>query len=190
MILVHAIGCSEKSTSGLVKTSTDNEFLSEQYNHFEGGILYTDIELGLDLLWNASFKNGRLYKENIGFFIDGGLLILPNRNNTRTSSSYSSVYCFTKDNKLFVEFNGNYVQVLGIIHTHPDEWGIQTPTNKHDYQFSYLGIHNYIISKYDLFDAYKAANGMELYDRLGTRKNYSAIPFVKSDIEKVIVVSN
>lgn len=182
------MGCSERTT--LSRPAHDKEFVSEVYNHFEGGVLFTDIDLGLTVLWLASFKHGHMYKENLGFFVDGGLLISPNKYNSRRRSSFNALYTFPKDGKLFVEYNGSDLQVLGIIHTHPDKGGIQTPTPGSDYQFGYLGIHNYVITKNDLFVAYKDSNGDELYERLGGRNSYSSIPIINVKANDILIASN
>ncbi len=187
ILLVHILGCSDKTLLKVTQESDKREFLSEGYNHFEGGVLFTDTEEGLSVLWRSSFKYGRVYKENLGFFLEAGLLILPNYRNTQNSSAYNVMHIFSQDNKLFVAFHGTYLEVLGIIHSHPDRSGIQTPTPGRDYPFGYLGIHNYVMSKYDLFDAYKDCKGIESFKRLGPRNSYANIPLIKSN--KAIVAS-
>jgi hypothetical protein len=153
------------------------ESVSASYNHFEGGVLFSDVEQGLDILWDASFDGRRIYKENLGMFINGGLLIMPNRDNTRTSAVISSLPTIVKDNKLFVLYNGEYVAVEGIIHTHPDTYSVREPAPRSDYQYCSLGLHSYIMGSYDLIDAMKTRKGDERFTRLGPRKSYNKIPW-------------
>jgi hypothetical protein len=190
VLLMHVFGCLVKTTVAFGQASRGKEFLSETYNHFEGGVLFTDIDSGLTVLWQASFKHGRVYKENLGFFVEGGLLIFPNRHNTRHSSSFSELYTFAKDGKLFVAYNGSDLRVLGIIHTHPDKGEIQEPTSGNDYQFSYLGIYNYILSTHNLFIAQKNSYGVEAFERLGARNNYSSIPIINVKADEILIASN
>ena len=146
------------------------QFLSEDYRHFEGGVLFTDLEQGFDVLWYASFKHGRIYKENAAFLIPEGLLILPNSKNTTTAAQLSTLPLQTIENRLNVFFNGEYVPVLAIIHTHIV--GVAEPSPRTDFQYGYLGIHNYVMGFTDIFDAYKNESGSELYQRVGGRAAY------------------
>jgi hypothetical protein len=158
-----------------------DEFLSLSYNHFEGGVFFSNVELGLNVLWKASFKKNNAYKENIGFFIPGGFLILPNMENTYNRGTLSALPTQVKDGNLFVWYKSTFLKVLGIIHTHPDIYSVPMPSPKNDYQYCYLGIHNYIMDHKNLFDAYKDSRGIECYKRLGTRSDYYRIPFVYPD---------
>lgn len=176
VLLVTITACSNNTIKQNADSRQKEIFLSEQYEHFNNGVLFPDVEMGLNVLWEASFMAGRAYKENLGFFVPGGLLILPNKDNTIHSSRLSALPVFSRDGKLFVEHQGFHLEVYGIIHTHPDEWGISGPTPTSDFQFSYLGIHNYILCHYDLLDAYRDVKGNETYVRLGARNAYSKIP--------------
>jgi hypothetical protein len=162
---------SPKSSKGAVQS------VSASYNHFEGGVLFSDVERGLDVLWEASFDGKRIFRENLGMFINGGLLILPNRKNTRSSAVISSLPTIVKDNKLFVLYNGEYTAVFGIIHTHPDSYHVREPAPRYDYQYCSLGLHSYVMGCYDLLDAMKAPDGEERFARLGPRKSYDKIPW-------------
>lgn len=168
IILIEISGCSNKT---LIKASP---FLSESYHHFEGGVLFTEIDLGLSVLWNASFKNGRPYKENLGLLVPGGLFILPNKNNTVRSSRFEVILTI-QENKLYMESGGMILPVLAIIHTHPDFVAVSEPTPKMDYQYAYLGIHNYIISANHLYDAYHDSYGNDIFERYSPTRLTSTI---------------
>lgn len=159
-----------------------NEFLSLSYNHFKDGVLFTDIQTGLEVLWSASFNDGQVYKENLGVFIPAGLLIFPNTGNTPRSSKLSALPQVIRDKKLFVLFNGEFHEVLAIIHSHPDLNSLPMPSPQRDYQFCYLGIHNYVMDFNNLFDAFKNDRGEEIFVRLGTRTAYTMIPFASTII--------
>jgi hypothetical protein len=176
-ILFTNVACSKKDfLSTEVKRQQKDRFPSATFNHFEDGVLFTDAEAGLNILWDASFKDGGTYKENMGYFINGGLLILPNKDNTDLTARPIVLPVKAEDGKLFVKFRNNYTQVFGIIHTHPEFHSTPGPTPRNDYQFSYLGIHNYVMNHLNLYDAYKDANGYEVYKRLGPRNAYHRIP--------------
>jgi len=159
------------------------EFTSAAYNHFEGGILFADVQEGLDILWRASFKGKNAYKENLAFFVEGGLLITPNKDNTGKSASLGALQKKVENGKLYVNFGGMFTEVLGIIHTHPCYHSLPEPSPKSDYQYCYLGIHNYVMDHRNLFDAYKDSKGGEVYRRLGARNAYDQIPF--NEVTKV-----
>ena len=172
-------GCSINRSFVQSAQSSQTSSLSTAYKHFDGGALFTDIDEGLRVLWAASFINGRPYKENLGYFIHGGILISPNFENTNRSACMTALSKQVRDGKLFVSFQGIEMEVLAIIHTHPDRQIMRTPTPGKDYQFGYMGIHNYVMSQEDLFDAYKDTSGFEVFDRLGWREQIDKIPFVK-----------
>ena len=178
--IILAASCAQKSLVPADTGKNESISLSEKYNHFKGGVLFSDVDFGLHVLWESSFSKGRVYKENLGFFVAEGLLILPNENNTRNSSSITTLSTFLFEKKLFVEFRGSYLEVLGIVHSHPDPCGVQAPTPVSDFQYAYLGIHNYIIGRSDIFDAYKNGKGVEVVEWLGNRNSYSVIPFVNA----------
>ena len=165
--------CQRNSSHNELSANEKNEFISNVYNHFEGGILFRDVEKGLDILWSASFKGKRVYKENAAFFVPDGLLILPNKENTTRSASLSALPVQIREGKLFVLFEGILMPVLGIVHTHID--GLPEPTPRNDYQYGYTGIHNYIMSYVDLFDAFKNSQGNEVYSRMGSRSSVAKI---------------
>ena len=177
MVLFTHVACSKKDfLSAEVKGQQEDRFPSASYNHFEGGVLFTDVEAGLEILWKASFKDGNAYKENLGFFVNDGLLILPNKNNTYKSSKLGALPTLTDSGKFYVKFAGTFIEVLGIIHTHPDVYSRPEPSPQNDYQYSNLGIHNYVMDHINLFDAYKNVKGYEVYKRLGPRHAYDKIP--------------
>jgi len=177
-IFLILFNCSPKEfRSGSIQSLDRDKFLSLTFNHFEGGVLFGDVELGLDVLWKASFKDGRTYKENLGYFVSEGLLILPNKNNTAERAQLNALPNRVVDNKLYVLFDDRYLEVLGIIHSHPDVFSLRMPTPRNDYPFSYLGIHNYVMGFLDLLDAYKDHGGNEVFDVLGPRNSYYRIPF-------------
>ncbi len=169
-------GCSKKEFQQTQNRQKQERFFSLTYNHFEAGVLFADVEMGLNVLWEASFINGRVYKENVGLFVPGGLLILPNKDNTRNSGRFV-LPMQVKNKKLIVHFAGDTLRVLGIIHTHPEVYALRMPAPGTDYQYSYIGIHNYVIGFMDLFDAYKNSRGIEKYTRLGPRNAYHLLPF-------------
>jgi len=166
--------CSKTISVPVVGTLNERTFLSEYYNHFEGGVLFTDVEFGLSVLWNASFKNGRVYKENLGYIVPAGLLILPNADNTRRSSRLDATL-YTDERKLYTKCLGFTMQVLAIVHTHPDKTGLSEPAPENDYQYAFIGLHNYVISTYDLYDAFYNSRGEEKFVRLGPNKSFSKI---------------
>jgi hypothetical protein len=172
-------GCSTNRKIVQPAASSQTTSLSAAYNHFDGGALFTDIDEGLRVLWAASFINGRPYKENLGYFIRGGILISPNFENTNRSACMTAMSKQVRDGKLFVSFQGIEMEVLAIIHTHPDRQIMRTPTPRNDYQFGYMGIHNYVMCQEDLFDAYIDKSGFEVFDRLGWREQTEKIHFVK-----------
>ena len=47
--------------------------------------------------------------------------------------------------KFYVKFAGTFIEVLGIIHTHPDVHSRPEPSPQNDYQYGNLGIHNYVM---------------------------------------------
>jgi hypothetical protein len=172
-VLPIAALCQRISNNSELSAIGKNEFISNVYNHFEGGILFRDVENGLDILWSASFKGKRVYKENAAFFVPDGLLILPNTENTTRSATLSALPVQIREGKVFVLFEGILMPVLGIVHTHID--GLPEPTPRNDYQYGYMGIHNYIMSYADLFDAFKNSQGNEVCNRLGSRSSVAKI---------------
>jgi len=139
--------------------------------------MFADIETGLDVLWRASFKKNNAFKENLAYFVRGGLLILPNHQNTCCSARLSALQVTVCDNELFVRFKDEWLEVFAIIHTHPERYTLPMPSPGKDYQFCYTGIHNYVMDRWNLYDAYKDSNGNECYRRLGSRADYATLPF-------------
>jgi len=182
LLLFSDMACMQKYLAGPFRDEArirhGDEFLSLSYNHFEGGIFFSNVEFGLNVLWKASFKKNNAYKENLGFFVPGGLLILPNMENTYNRAKLSALPMQLKDGYPFVWYKNTFLKVLGIIHTHPDINSEARPAPINDYQYCYLGIHNYIMDHNNLFDAYKDLRGRECYKRLGARSDYYRIPFV------------
>jgi hypothetical protein len=175
-IVVCIISCSENEFARR-PAGLPQGFISGFYNHFEGGVLFTDVAFGLDVLWEASFQNGKAYKENLGFFVPGGLVISPNKNNSLDRARMNAFYLKVVDGKLYITVEDQELQVLGIIHTHPNAQSLRMPTPRSDFQYAFMGIHNYVMGHRDLFDAYKIANGAECYKRLGPRLAYDKLPF-------------
>ena len=46
----------KKTSSPAGKHQQKDRFPSASFNHFEDGVLFTDVEAGLEVLWKASFK--------------------------------------------------------------------------------------------------------------------------------------
>jgi hypothetical protein len=67
------------------------------------------------------------------------------------------------------------MEVLAFVHTHPNSVAVNEPTSKKDYQFAYLGIHNYIISHHYFYDAFYDTYGNEVFDRHNVNHNLPAI---------------
>lgn len=177
LVIVCNVGCTEKywiRFSG-DRNSSRVVSVSEQYNNFEGGVLFHDIHQGLDILWEASFKRTISFKEHLAFFIREGVLICPNKKNTLYSASLGALPVKAEENKFLVLFDGEYREVLGIIHTHIA--GLPEPAPRNDFQYAYLSIHNYVMSYQDLYDAYKDTKGCEVTKRLGPRRAYDKLPF-------------
>jgi hypothetical protein len=87
-------------------------------------------------------------------------LILPNKNNTFKSSKLGALPTLTDSGKFYVKFGRAFIEVLGIIHTHPDVHSRPQPVPKNDYQYCNLGIHNYVMDHVNLFDAIRTPEGM------------------------------
>jgi hypothetical protein len=191
ILIMHTLSsCSDKGLSHDNANYKAIHSISRDYNHFEGGVLFTNVEEGLDVLWVASFKNGNnLYKENAAFFVPDGLLILPNTLNTPRSATLSVIEHYIDHHKLFVRFAGTSMQVLGIVHTHPDIFSLHIPAPKNDYQYSRLGIHNYVMDHRCLLDAYKDPAGREVFTVLGKRDTYKRIPFNIMKEETIITLA-
>jgi hypothetical protein len=180
VMISFAASCSQKLVAPSDSVGQEDAFMSQEYGHFEGGVLFSDVEHGLHVLWHASFRNRKVYKENIGFFVEGGILILPNKDNTQTASRINALPIVPSNNKIYVEFNGQYMEILGIVHTHPNPYGSQVPTSGSDFQFTYLGIHSYVIAVGDVYDAFRDRKGQETFERIGSRNSLATIPFTNS----------
>jgi hypothetical protein len=191
LMLMLALSCSRRDVPQANSADERKRFVSLEYNHFEEGALFSDVHAGLTILWEASFRNGNnAFKENLAFFLDDGLLILPNNRNTLTSASLTTLRNYVENGKMYVVFKDVPKEVLGIIHTHPDVYSLHMPSPKNDYQFCYMGIHNYIMDNLFLFDAYKDTRGNEVFDILGSRNDYAKIPFVnKSEVTALSVLA-
>ena len=189
-MVVCLFGCSERE---LVRRPVvlPQGFISGDYNHFEGGVLFADVALGLDVLWEASFQNGKAYKENLGFLVPDGLLISPNKDNSFNHARLNVFGLKVIDDKLYIIVGDEELQVLGIIHTHPSAISLRMPTPRNDYQYGFMGIHNYVMGHHDLFDAYKDRNGNEVYKRLGPRSAYDKLPFgdLRASLEVYAITS-
>ena len=174
MMIVFNSACSERNLIHARKDEINPLIISVRklYNDFEGGVLFHDMNQGLDVLWQASRSTP--VKEHLAFFIDHGILICPNAGNTANSASFS-LSLKVEENKLFVMFEGEYQRVIGIIHTHID--GLPTPAPRNDFQYARIGIHNYVMSHHDLYDAYKDTRAREVTKRLGPRWAYDKLPF-------------
>lgn len=166
------------STTFHATTNECDKLVSDLYDHFNEGIMFQSLEDGLDVLWKASFHGHVPHKENAGFLVAEGLIILPNRNNTLQSANISTLPIKILDNKLYVQYKGNLSEVYGIIHTHIDPYSAATPTPRNDYQFGYLGLHNYVLSYHTIYDAYKNCKGEEIFTDLGARKDYKPFAFL------------
>ena len=177
-VLFTQVSCSQRDfCSADVQGIEKYQFTSARFNHFEGGVLFTDVQAGLEILWKASFKGKNVYRENLAFFVNGGLIIAPNKDNTCESAVMGALQTKVENGKLYVNFWGKFHEVLGMIHTHPYYYSLPEPSPRNDYQYCYLGIHNYIMDHHNLFDAYKDPKGYEVYKRLGRRNAYDKLPF-------------
>ena len=174
LLLFSDLACTQKylaiSLRAEERIKHSDEFLSLSYNHFEGGVFFSDVEFGLNVLWKASFKKNNAYKENVGLFVPGGFLILPNMENSDNSGNLSALPMQLKEGNPFVWYKNTLLKVLGIIHTHPGVYGGRRPTPKNDFQLCYLGMHNYVMDHNNLFDAYKDSRGRECYKKFSSPK--------------------
>ena len=141
-------------------------------------------------MWQASFVGQRPYKENVGLFVEGGLLVLPNESFEINRATLGCLDMSVEDGKLFVYFRGLYRQVLAIVHTHPDVYALREPSPFTDYPYSTLGLHNYIMGHLDLFDAFRTESGQKHYVRLGARNEYWRIPESKKSGQTTAAVTN
>jgi hypothetical protein len=173
MMIVFNSACSDKTFSNGSKDNIKPRIIlvSELYNDFDGGVLFHNMKEGLDVLWQASSST---WKEHLAFFIEDGILICPNAGNTANTASFS-LPLKVESNKLFVMFEGERRHVLGIIHTHIN--GLPTPAPRNDFQYAHIGVHNYVMSYHDLYDAFKDSRGREVTKRLGPRWAYDKLPF-------------
>lgn len=182
-VIICSSACSKRNyLAG--KTSPPIASVSELYNNFEGGVLFPDLRTGLDILWRASFIGKVPFKEHAAFFTPEGILICPNEHNTLQSASLSALPNKIEGNKLFVLFEGQFRQIIGIIHTHVA--GLPTPAPRNDFQYSYIGIHNYVMSSHDLYDAFRDSYGREVTYRIGARNSYEKLPFHDLKISTLI----
>ena len=175
------VSCSKKDfQSSEGNRQHRDRFPSASFNHFENGVLFTDIDSALEILWKASFKENNAYKENLGFFVNGGLLILPNKNNTYKSAKLGALQTRIDSGKFYVKFAGTLsrssasftpIQMFIVAPSQPQKMTINTATS---------GIHNYVMDHLNLFDAYKNTWGHEVYKRLGPRNAYNKIPLNKT----------
>jgi hypothetical protein len=157
--------------------------ISLQFQHFEGGRLFIDAQTGLDILWKASFAGSVPYKETVAYFIDEGLLILPNSLNTARSGKVAPLSLQIVGQAVFVLYDGTYRRIRAIIHTHPDPCSLPMPAPGKDFPFSGYGIHNYIMDFGNLLDAYVDRTGNEVFSRIGDRDAYSLIPESKVKVQ-------
>lgn len=100
-------------------------------------------------------------------------MIAPNKDNKGDSGH--PLPTTLKDGKEFVLWNQKYVEILGLIHTHPDMNGIQENSPGVDFQLGFAGIHNYVMANFALFDGY-LVDGKEKVDELGRRNAYDKLP--------------
>jgi hypothetical protein len=174
VMILGAGGCADKLIDvDATSARQHDEFVSAAYDHFKDGLILTDINEGLDLLWRASFRNGRVYKENLALILPEGVLITPNNANTRNRARLSTYQKIIDGEKLFVIYQGRRYEVLAIIHTHPD--GLPIPAPRFDFQYAFLGIHNFVISRNHIYDAFKDKKGNEIFRRIGDRTSTDMI---------------
>ena len=125
-------------------------------------------------MWRASFRYGKPYKENMGFILPHGILVAPNKNNTSTSAVLAVYPKWVEDGKLLLLYKENIYQVLAIVHTHPHS-SMPEPAPLYDFQYCFMGIHNFVISHHHIFDAWKDKNGNEMFRIIGKRTEYERI---------------
>ncbi len=136
---------------------------------FYGGKLYSDIAEGLEEMWKASFHpafdKGR--RENTALITDAGLLVLPNyKNGPKSGSGSFSLFwdklSFTKDETgtytiWAVHFEGSWLEVKGMVHTHPFSSSTQNHSSweqaKGDWIGVFSGKDNYVISHSGIYQA-------------------------------------
>ena len=143
-------------------------------NQFDGGVLFHEVNFGLNVMWKESFNSdGSVDKENAAFLIPDGLLVLPNSENTQRSSKISILPLVSRtdasgNRNLFVKFGPDFHQILGVIHTHPN--GNPYPTPKVDFQLvKQYGIQSFIMSEPQIREAYIDSRGNEKSRRIGSR---------------------
>ncbi|GAB3250015.1 hypothetical protein GCM10027347_07500 [Larkinella harenae] len=72
-------------------------------------------------MWEDSFKDGVAHHENAALITNKGILWLPNFNNSQTQSRLDYYqYRREPNNTVSVKFYNEWINVLGVIHTHPN----------------------------------------------------------------------
>lgn len=129
---------------------------------FEGGALYQieHISQGLEDMWSASMRAGdEAPKENLGLFTSKGLLVLPNKANTRSSmlTSLKFLNAIICNDQGSVIFNSEELEIFGMVHTHPDASGVSEHASfdrkRFEWQWTTGKIGNYVIANDGVYRA-------------------------------------
>lgn len=122
---------------------------------FEGAVLYNieDISRGLEDIWRASMRlRNEMPRENLGLFTTKGLLVLPNTGNKQFSvlGSLKFLNININNEHTKVAFKGEELEILGMIHTHPDALGVRehSPFERTSFEWQWTTgkIGNYVIA--------------------------------------------
>jgi len=151
----------DRKTNSPNRKSTEGRILKRINNHtvrthsFSEGVLYKikDIGRGLKDIWEASkYVKGEGYKESFGIFTSEGLLVLPNKENGEDNpvGSFKFLSSIINEMQSKVIFNGEELEILGIVHTHPDSGGKSehTPYSQSRFEWNWTKskIGNYVIA--------------------------------------------
>ncbi|GHM98601.1 hypothetical protein WSM22_00910 [Cytophagales bacterium WSM2-2] len=129
---------------------------------FHGGVLYKieDIGQGLKDMWKASgCVNEGLCKENLGLFTSQGLLVLPNKGNSynHVMGSLKFLGSLINGDHTKVIFQGEEIEILGMVHTHPNFAGIMehTPYAQVQFEWNWTAgkIGNYVLATDGIYQA-------------------------------------
>jgi RHS repeat-associated protein len=102
----------------------------------QGAFLVTDPAKAYEYMWNNSFRDGKAWRENLGFLVEGGVIVLPTEgpryqqlvkmkdsfygtNNSQMSRSDYIPYTYRNGTR-YVYLDGKEYKVLAGVHTHPE----------------------------------------------------------------------
>lgn len=73
-------------------------------------------------MWDNSFRDGQAWKENFGWLTTKGVLVLPITKNSKVDESdYKALPTKVVNGKSFVLYNGDWLGIKAMIHTHPGD---------------------------------------------------------------------